>query len=117
MNLKEPLLVLVPIFFIASLFLPDSGEVKVREIVIEREVRTEVLEIDDIYTVCHNDFKAWAVKTKYKNGKKSWFIAPMPAMSSSKHKDSQIMYGKRCDGNEKEHPGEINDDDTDVGDK
>lgn len=89
MNLKEPIVILGPIFLVAALILS----------VVTRPSPVHTLSIKEVITVCHNDFKVWAVKY----GTNGWMIIPHPALSSTL-KEVTIMYGERCDGTEEEHP-------------
>ena len=111
MNLKEPMLVLGPILLLAALllsFVTMPKPVQVREVVVEKETRA--LSITEIYSVCHNDMQAWAINYVKSDGSTSWFIAAEPPRSASS-RSNEIMYGTRCDGSEKPHPGDKEDDD------
>ena len=69
----------------------DAEEaIKVKEIVVEREVKRDVLSLTAVYKVCHGGRRHWAIE--YGTGeKKSWFIAALPD-------------NEKCDGEEKVHP-------------
>lgn len=109
MKFREPLVVLGPMILVAALvlmFVTRPAPVQVKEVVVERE--TQAFSITSVYTVCHNDMQAWAINYVKPDGKVSWFIAAEPARSASS-KDVEIMYGTRCDGTEKMHPGDKDD--------
>lgn len=91
---RAALIILVPIMGLVALIIGFSDdvpeEVKVKEVVVEREVKRDVLNLTAVYKVCHNGRRHWAVE--YGNEtEKGWFIAAVPD-------------NEKCDGEEKVHP-------------
>ncbi len=69
----------------------EAQEIKVKEIIVERDVKKEVLSITAVETVCHRGGQHHAIYYQKPDGSEAWFINGVPKP-------------KACDGEEKIHP-------------
>ena len=97
-NLRLLSFVFAPILLLAYLIIAAyQPTVEVREVVVEREVTKEVLNITSVDHVCHAGRSHFLVRY----GDNGWMVVARP----TGHNDYGAVFATECDGDEVEHPG------------